>query len=697
MGEGGACPPSAGLAQDGPEQAEAQRWGHRFACLVVVAAAVSVCWPAALGSVAQQSKPNILLITLDTVRADRLGAYGYNLAATPNIDRLANEGIRFADATSQSPLTGPAHVALLTGQYPGRFGIRNNAAAALPDATVTLAERLKAAGYRTGAFIGAFVVDRAYGFGQGFDVFDAAFTGFRADIKGQVQRPAAQVVEPALRWITSGPGGSPFFAWVHLYDAHTPYAAPAPFGAKFKARPYDGELAYVDAQIGRLISALRTSGALDGTIVAAVGDHGEALGEHGEDDHGIFLYESVLRIPWIMKVPANGSRGGDRTAGRVIQEQVRSIDLAPTILELAGVDPLRDIDGESLAGVIAGRPRRDPPPSYSESWYPQLHFGWSRLRALRVGEWKYIDAPRPELYDLRIDRGETQNRTTDRGTVAARMAADLETIEKGFGEAAISPAPQPDAETIARLRSLGYVGLAGPSSGTGRGPDPKDKILEFKQFRALLIAAGDDLNAGRADAALAKLTRAVSLNDRAYDAHVMLGSTWQMKGDLEKALGEFDAAALLNPTGAAPHLLAARALLDAGRLESAMARTSRASELEPASGEVASMRGRILERAGRGEEALAAYQRAVELNPADTPSRGRLASVAMVTRRYDVAERELRLLLDLGYQPSRTHFALGRLAEAKGDKAAASVEYRRTLALEPTFAPAREALAALNR
>ena len=661
-----------------------------FLGIVLFTAAATHPYPGA--ELNAQQRPNIVLITLDTLRADRIGAYGYKLAETPALDRLAREGIRFADATSQSPLTGPAHAALLTGQYPGRFAIRNNASTPLPDSAATIAEALKASGYRTGAFIGAFVVDRAYGFGQGFDEFDAAFEGYRQDLKSQVQRPAAKVIDPAIAWI-GGNAGAPFFAWVHLYDAHTPYSAPPPYGAKFKARPYDGEVAYVDAQIGRLIAALRASGTLDRTIVALIGDHGEALGDHHEEDHGIFLYEGVMRIPWIMRLPA----GSGATAGRVVDEQVRSIDLAPTLLELAGVPAGGGGDGESLAGVIRGSRRRDPPASYSETWYPQLHFGWSRLRALRVGEWKYIDAPRPELYDLRTDRAEQRNVIADRSAVAARMAADLEAIEKSFGAAATTSTPQPDAETIARLRSLGYVGLAAPSSGSGRGPDPKDKILELKEFRALLTAAGDDLREGRHDAALAKLKRAVSLNEQAYDVHVMLGSAWQAKGDLEKALGEFDAAALLNPGGAAPQLLAADALLEAGRLESALERTGKAAEVEPRSGDVASMRGRIFERAGRGPEALAEYQRAVDLNPADAPTRARLASVAMAIRRYDVAERELNLLLKSNYQPSRTHYVLGRLAEAKGDKAAAAASYRRALALEPGFAPARKALEALGK
>lgn len=651
---------------------------------------IAIAMSAPITPAAQQdTRSNVLLVTLDTTRADRIGAYGYTLAETPALDALAREGIRFADATSQSPLTAPAHAALMTGQYPGRLGIRNNGSSPIPESAVTLAESLRDAGYRTAAFIGAFVVDRAYGFAQGFDVFDAAFEGFRQEIKGQVQRPAKEVVDPALAWIAAVPASAPFFAWVHLYDAHTPYDPPPPYSAKFRRRPYDGEIAYADSQLGRLVSALRASGALDRTIVAVIGDHGEALGDHGEEDHGIFLYEAVTHVPWIVRLP-NAER-----ADTVVPEQVRSVDLTPTVLDLAGAGSNARVDGESVAALMRGTARRDPPPSYTETWYPQLHFGWSRLRALRVGEWKYVGAPKPELYDLRSDRAERRNVIVERASVAARMAGELDAIERSFGAAAIVASPQPDAETIARLRSLGYVGLAAPPSGA-TGADPKDKIGAMREFRALLTGANEDLKARRHDAAVAKLKKAVALNERAYDAHALLGSVWQQKGDLERALGEYEAAALLNPGMAAPHLLAADAYLSGGQLERAKERVDRAAALEPDSGEVASVRGRIFERGGQGDEALAEYQRAVALNPSDTSSRGRLVSVAMNLRRYDVAEPQLRMLLKLKYQPARTHFALGRLAEARGDRASAAAEYRRALALDPGLLQARQALSAIG-
>jgi len=299
------------------------------------------------------------------------------------------------------------------------------------------------------------------------------------------------------------------------------------------------------------------------------------------------------------------------------------------------------------------------------------------------------------LYDLRSDRAELRNVIAERESVAARMAGELQSIERSFGAAAAETPAQPDAETIARLRSLGYIGLAAPASGA-RGPDPKDKIRGMREFRVLLTSASEDLTARRYDAAVAKLKKAIALNDRAYAAHALLGTALQQKGDLERALGEYDAAALLNPVMATPHLLAADAYLSGGQLERAMERVDKAAALEPDSGEVAAVRGRIFERGGRNEEALAEYQRAVALNPSDTSSRGRIVSTAMNLRRYEVAEPQLRMLLKLKYQPARTHFALGRLAEARGDRATAAAEYRRALALDPGLQQARQALSALR-
>ncbi|MBI1873975.1 MAG: sulfatase-like hydrolase/transferase [Acidobacteria bacterium] len=637
----------------------------------------------------QRSQPNLLLITLDTVRADRIGAYGYKAAATPVLDRLAREGVRFVDATTQSPLTGPAHAALLTGVYPGRFGLRDNATTPLPDTASTLAELLHPSGYRTGGFIGAFILDRAYGFGQGFDEFDAAFERFEANAKLQAQRRGDRVVAAATRWLAARQPDERFFAWVHLYDAHTPYAAPPPFGARFRTRPYDGEIAYVDLLVGRLIDTLTARGWLERTIIVIVADHGESLGEHGEDEHGFFLYDSVLRVPWIMRLP------GRERAGTVISDQVRAIDVVPTVLELLQVKTASRFDGESVLPLISGQRRVETPPSFAETYYPRLHFAWSELKAVRVGDWKYIEAPRPELYDLRRDPEERKNAADAHASLAAGLAAELRKGDGGFA-AAEPAATQPDRETVERLRSLGYVGLVTTPPAGVRGPDPKDQIATLTAFGRLIVQALDHLRARQTDAAIATLKQALMINARAYDPHLLLGDAYLTRRAYDAALGEYAAAALINPNDATPVIGSASALAAQMRLNEALAKLQDAAILEPLSAEIPLARGKVYEMMDRDGEALEQFQRAVRLNPADPRPRARLADAALRLQKLDVAESEFRALLAMSYQPARSHYGLGRVAEAKGDRERAIAEYRRALALDPKLSVARQALAALK-
>jgi arylsulfatase A-like enzyme/Flp pilus assembly protein TadD len=639
---------------------------------------------------AQPARPNLLLITLDTVRADHLGAYGYRGTATPALDRLAREGVRFANATTQSPLTGPAHAAMLTGVYPARYGVRDNATTPVPEQAVTLAESLKTAGYRTGGFIGAFVLGREYGFAQGFDEFDARFDRFEASMKLQAQRRGGAVVDAASAWISRQTGDQPFFAWVHLYDAHAPYAAPPPFAATYRTNPYDGEIAYVDACVARLVSLLEREGRLDRTLVVAMADHGEGLGDHGEGEHGLFLYEPVLHVPWVMRLP------GRAAAGRVVDEQVRSIDLVPTVAALLGTAAPSGIDGESLAPVIKGGARRDTPPSYAETYYPKLHYGWSELRAVRADTWKYIDAPRPELYNMTTDAAERTNAIDSRAPLAAGLLAALNRLQAGFGALASVPAPQPDPETLARLRSLGYIGIATPNGSTARGPDPKDMAPKVRVANETLSRAIDDLNAGRVDAALVRLHQLSAINDRWYDIHLLMGDAYLAKKDVERALGEYAAAALLNPTSAAPALSTARALIAQGALDRALQKIDEAARLEPASSEVPLERGRAYERQEQYDKALAEYQTSVRLNGSDPRARARLADLALRLRRLDLAEGEFRELIGMKYRPAETHYGLGRLAELRGDTRRAAVEYRQAIALNPSLADAKAALARIG-
>jgi choline-sulfatase len=713
----------------------------RFFSLLLCASAASLLAALAWPAIAQTSAPSILLITLDTVRADHIGAYGYTKGATPTLDRLAREGVRFADATTQAPLTGPAHAAILTGQYPARFGVRDNASTPVPSNIPTLAETLKAKGYRTGGFVGAFILGPEYGFGRGFDTFDATFAHFSAGAKLQAQRRGGEVVDAALAWLKST-GPQPFFAWVHLYDAHTPYEPPEPFRSRFAATPYDGEIAYADSCVARLVDAIAQRGLADRTAIAVLADHGEGLGDHGEAEHGLFLYESVLHVPWILRLPARES------AGVVVNRQVRTIDVAPTLAAIAG-SAMPRTDGENVLPLVRSASRgperaalqtpepaargperaalqtperaargperaalqtperaaprtperaapqtNDPPPSYAETYYPRWHFGWSELKSVRVGDWKYIDAPKPELYDMRADAGERHNALDARGALANGLSAALNKIQSGFS-AATAEAPQPDAETLARLRSLGYVGIASPSPGV-RGADPKEMVPKLEQFRTGINRAIAALERNAPDLAIAELKKLVAINERSYELHLFLGDAYAAKREFATALGEYDAAAVLNTHSSAPFVSRARVHLAMGDLARAQQQIDAAAKLEPASSEAAVVRGEIFEKQGRTADALAQYDAAVRANGSDAQARASLASLAMRTKQYDAARPQLEKLLEMGYRPSRMQFGLAQIAEAQGDTKRAIASYREALRLEPGLPEAKAALSRLG-
>jgi arylsulfatase A-like enzyme/Tfp pilus assembly protein PilF len=622
---------------------------------------------------------NVLLITLDTTRADRIGTYGYAAARTPHLDALAREGARFDDATAQAPITGPSHAAMLTGHYPARHGVRDNATTPLPDEALTLAEVLQAQGFATGGFVGAFILDRPYGFAQGFTAFNGGFTRVDSGGEANAERRGDAVVDDALAWVNGLAPAQPFFGWVHLYDPHVPYEG-----------GYDEEIAFVDSQIGRLLDGLRSRGLFDDTLVMAIADHGESLGEHGEDEHGVFLYEAVLRVPWIV-------RGPGVPRGRAIAEQVRTVDLFPTVLDALGIPLPGGLDGETLWPVLKGGTRASAPASYAESYYPRFHYGWSELRSIRADGWKAIDAPRPELYNLRDDPGELRNLYATQQALADRMIADAVRLDREMGGGETVAVRQPDRETMERLRSLGYVGVvASPAVRGERGPDPKDRIDERRRYSQTVSAAIDDLRGGRAGAAIVKLRQLVKENERAYDLHVLLGEAYESQGKLDEALGEYEMAALLNSAASGPHLSAAEVQLARRDVAGARRKLEEASRIDPASFDVALVTGRVLEAEGKTQEAAAAYEKAIAVNGANPRPRRLLVELAIGAGRHDVAEAQLRELLKMGYQPARSHAALGRLLQMRGANAEAADHYRAALRLDPGLTMARQGLESLG-
>jgi choline-sulfatase len=447
----------------------------------VLVAAAAVWWRA----VARSPAPDILLITIDTLRADHVGAYGAATGATPTLDALAARGVRFDRADTAVPLTGPSHATILTGQYPPAHGVRGNVVFTLGSKYPTAAMRLKKLGYATAAFVGAYPVAAAFGFAQGFDTFDESFHETSPGEQG-AERRANDVSDAAIRWLASAP--RPYFAWLHYYDPHAPYDPPEPFRARFAQRPYDGEIAFTDQQIGRVIEAVRAAGRDRNTIVVVMADHGEGLGDHGELTHGVLIYQSTMRVPLLIAGPGIGG-------SRVVPAPVGTIDVLPTLLGFAGAPPDPDLPGRDVRPLIGGRAIAQDP-LYSESLFGRLNMHWATLRGWTSGNWKLITGARAELYDLDRDPAEQHDLADSDPQRVERMRDQLQRalsrIAPGGDRAQTNPIT---GEQEQRLRSLGYAagsGGGGPLDDPGL-PDPRTHVTLYDRLQAASLARGPAL------------------------------------------------------------------------------------------------------------------------------------------------------------------------------------------------------------
>ncbi|HKY30897.1 MAG TPA: sulfatase, partial [Candidatus Polarisedimenticolia bacterium] len=440
------------------------RGGNRLASWLLLAAALAgltACPGRQGGEPAASKRPSILLVTVDSLRADRVGFAGHAQARTPNLDALAARSARFTTALAPAPLTTPSLASLHTGMLPSRHGVRLDDRHALSSEAATLAEALQSAGYKTAAIASTLSLHPKFGLAQGFGDYLESFAEIPRPREAPIQHfAAARVVARALEWLEGSYRGD-FFLWVNFHDPHYFYAPPSPFDKEFADRPYDGEIAYVDQELGKLFARLREYGIDDRTLVVVAGSHGEGLGEHGELYHGTLLFESTLRVPLVMK-PA-----GAAVQGRDVPTPVSLVDVMPTLLEAAGVDAPASLDGRSLAAALSGGPPDVDPerPLLAETALPSEHFGWAPLAAARSGRWKYIAAPAPRLHDLESDPSEERDVAAEHPEVAARLAREAARITFQ------APACSSCAEQAQAL------GFPWPPAGR-RGPpvDPHDRI-----------------------------------------------------------------------------------------------------------------------------------------------------------------------------------------------------------------------------
>lgn len=507
--------------------------------------------------------PNVILLTLDTTRADHLGCYGFRAAQTPVLDRLAKEGARFESAFSSVPNTLPSHATILTGLYPFHTGVRDNLLYRLPKSAVTLAEILKNRGYRTMAFVSAAVLDRTFGLDQGFDLYDDRIGGPAGAAIYYDERNAGAVNQALLTRLPEVT--APYFLWVHYYDPHEPYAAPAPFGAGKTRSPYDAELSYMDHEIGWMLEQLASRKLLENTLVVVVGDHGESLGDHGERTHGVFLYDSVLRVPFILWYPKN------IPAGAVIRGMARTVDVLPTVLDFAAADPAAGVDGTSLRKAVQSG-RSEISSIYEETYLPENQLGWSPLFGYRTPRWHFVLAPRSELYDLQTDPLENRNVIDQNKTIGRDMESTLRQFP--LRPAKTEPVDVPE-ELKEQIASLGYVSSA-QTSGASTGMDPKDGIVLLGR----IDAATNLVSQNRQDDAIAVLKDVLARNPQNVPASVILGHVYLDRRDYAAAQEQFNAALRVRQLDTI-HLDLALALAGLGRFGEAANQYQQALALNP--------------------------------------------------------------------------------------------------------------------
>jgi len=579
---------------------------------------------------------NLLLVTIDTLRADRLGCYGYSKIETPNLDRIARQGVLFENAVAPAPLTAPSHACMMTGLYPTAHKVRNTGGFVLSPSEPTLAKLLQDQGWDTAAFVGSSVLKRRFGFNQGFPVYDDEMpTPAKGSAQAEPERRANEVLDRAVKWLDAQ-SGKPFFLWVHVYDPHIPYDPPAPFREKYTDRPYDGEIAYTDQELGRLFASVARKSRPENTVIAVLSDHGESFSEHGEYTHGVFLYDTTLRIPFLLA-------GGPIPAGVRVKQQARTIDLLPTLLELAGVKAPAGIQGVSLTPAFRGSDV-DTVFSYSETLFPKLNMGWAELRSMRTTRWKYIRAPKPELYDLVQDPGETTNVIASHPEQVQGLEARLKAVSATTER--VAPAAM-DPRTMQQLRSLGYVGGSSTQATelTGEGIDPKDR-LEVLHLLNLAVHSG-----APQPARVSMLRQAIAKDPANPSLYNYLGNLYS----------------------------------ETGRQAEAMKLYQDAIHKGVHTAWVYARLGNLYLRQGNKADAITLLETATQLNPSDYESLQNLAVAYREAGRPADAERVLNDILKSGEEYPPAYNELGMTAFQKGDVAAAQNYFEKAARLDPTY------------
>jgi arylsulfatase A-like enzyme/cytochrome c-type biogenesis protein CcmH/NrfG len=653
-----------------------------------------------------EAKPptNVVLVTIDTLRADHLRSYGYEAIKTPVISALADEGVLFENVIAQTPITLPSHASILTGTYPFYHGLQD-VVGRLRDGVPTLAEWFKEQGYATGAVVGSSVLLAQWGLDRGFDFYEDNFPtqGIRQVDFSRVERPANRVIDLALSWLENN-RDRPFFLWVHLYDPHDPYEPPEPFASQYREQPYDGEVEFIDSELGRFFEGLKKWGLYDDSLIVFTSDHGESLGEHKEKYHAYYIYDCSIRIPLIFRIPAHLSKG-QLSPGSRIPNQVRSVDIAPTVMQLLGKQVMEWIQGEGLVAMMAGKRPNIDLDAYAETHYPRIHFGWSPLFSYSTPEHKFIEAPITELYDLKQDPGEVQSIIEKESALANQLKSRMYELQKKYapvnrgedGSEAV------DVDTIERLKALGYVAFA------------ELKIDTYNRLNEAIELS----RKGEREPAVAILREVAVIEPEMPIVHFMLGSEYFQLGLFLKAVEEFLQTLKYNPESNVARFSLARSYMGSGLLDRAEEVVRELITLEPANYGARHLLATILAKRGDfqgaveeerfvvehrpsyvealnnlgsyylnlGKNALAseAYLQALQTAPNNVMIRANLTLAFLNLRQFEKALEQAQAVTRLAPGLGLGHYYLGQAYRGQGMNSEARAAFNKARELDPKF------------
>jgi len=617
---------------------------------------------------------NIMLITIDTLRWDYVSAYSSGKAQTPILDRLAEEGTLFKTCIAQVPLTLPSHATILSGTYPLGHHVSDNSGFQVPDQLQLISEVLRNHGYLTSAFIGCYVLHRKTGMSQGFDHYADEF-----DVGGPIfspeslQKRADEVLNEARKWLLNNKDHK-YFTWIHLFDPHTPYTPPSPYKEKFPDNPYRGEVEYTDSQLGHFIAFLKEEGLYDNCLIIVTSDHGEGLGDHGEQEHGFFLYESTVRVPLVICAPFDFS-------AKFVKQTVEHVDLVPTILDVLDVPIPEFCQGSSFLNLMFHQKRDKSSIAYSETYYPRRHFGWSELKALYWNNWKYIEAPKEELYDLSHDASEANNLVRHKSGEKEKLSREMKRFIQEKSIAALTAAGRKslDKEEIERLTALGYLTSVVNTAGKLNLPDPKDKIQVVND----LEKAKKYFDIENFDLAIPLIKAVIDSNPGMILAHHLLGNCYFQKEMYAKALENYRFVLTRQPDFIIVTYDVIECLSRMGKIDVALKEAKKFLADYPEDYTLLRKLASLYYSRREYDQALDILNKLYQMNETDPEVLRMIVNVYIIRKDFENARLYVKRSLEINPSLPQAHFLFGQIESAQGNSLKAIDLYKEELALNP--------------